>query len=103
MSIFVKSKLRHASEALRTITLGDGIQILNYIKEHPGTDVQSIYKSIGIEQSSCSLKLRELKDFGFVKSERKGKNVHYNVNMLKIAPYIEFAETMSNNESYKRF
>ena len=79
-----EEKLKFAAESLRAITHELRLKILDYIDKNPGTSVNSIYYSLGLEQSITSQHLRILRSNNLVKAKRDGKQILYSLNYKKI-------------------
>ena len=83
-NVIHENKLFTATGHLRAITHSLRLQILNYIDKNPGTSVNNIYNSLGLEQSITSQHLRILRNSELVASKRDGKQILYSVNYKKL-------------------
>lgn len=73
------------------------LKIINLLRKG-SKNVSEIVKEIGMDQTSVSHNLSRLKHCGFVKSERKGKFIYYNLNKKTIDPLMEIIDDhMSDN------
>jgi ArsR family transcriptional regulator len=80
-----EDQLEDASELLRAVTHHLRLKILDYIDKNPHTNVNSIYNSLGLEQSITSQHLRILRVANLVIAKRNGKQILYSVNYDKIS------------------
>lgn len=79
------NSLHISSEMLRAVAHPIRMKILEFISQHPSTNVNKIYNSLQLEQSITSQHLRILKDVGLVDAHRKGKYIHYTINFDKVS------------------
>lgn len=83
-NVIHENKLCSAADHLRAITHNLRLKILDYIDKNPGTSVNNIYNSLGLEQSITSQHLRILRNSELVASKRYGKQILYSVNYKKL-------------------
>lgn len=88
--------LEDASELLRAITHHLRLSILNYIDKNPLTNVNSIYNSLGLEQSITSQHLRILRVAKLVIANRSGKQILYSVNYDKLSQIQQAIQSFLN-------
>lgn len=74
------NKINAAYRAYKVLTHQDAIRIVNYIGQKEPVTVGKIYRTLKLEQSHCSQRLRFLRQAGLVTCERYGKNIMYSIN-----------------------
>lgn len=77
--VFQADKLQSSSEVLRALAHPLRLDLVQFIRTAGWVSVQTIYQSLGIEQSLTSQHLRILRRAGLVITERDGKHVNYHV------------------------
>lgn len=93
-----EDRLEDASELLRAVTHHLRLKILDYIDKNPQTNVNSIYNSLGLEQSITSQHLRILRVANLVIAKRNGKQILYSVNYNKISQINEAVQDFLQHE-----
>ncbi len=73
-------KLQYACELMRALAHPLRLKILKFIDENGGDNVNSIYGSLGIEQSVTSQHLKILRLAGVLSSEKNGKFIKYTID-----------------------
>ncbi len=91
-STFPADKLRSSLEALRAVAHPLRMRILEYLDRHRRSNVNNLYKDLGLEQSLASQHLRVLRLAGVVIPERDGKYIHYLVDYSRVAEVAHFAD-----------
>lgn len=92
-----EDQLEDASELLRAITHHLRLSILDYIDKNPQTNVNSIYNSLGLEQSITSQHLRVLRVAKLVIAKRNGKQILYSVNYDKLSQIDHAIQSFLNS------
>lgn len=64
---------------------GKGLDILLYIKTHPGCNVKQIHLDLGIDQVTTSVALNEMKKVGIVDCNKEWYNRIYKI----INPFVD--------------
>lgn len=82
-------ELSRSSEILRALTHPLRMRILEFIDQNDLINVNKIYSSLDLEQSITSQHLRILRQADLVKTERRGKFIHYSVNRERLARTIK--------------
>lgn len=87
--ILSKDQLTSAAKVLKVIAHPVKLEILQVLRDHPPMDVTSLCESIGAscEISMMSHHLAKMKDNGVLNSEKRGKQVYYQIadqSILKI-------------------
>jgi DNA-binding transcriptional ArsR family regulator len=93
-----EDQLEDASELLRAITHQLRLKILDYIDKNPHTNVNSIYNSLGLEQSITSQHLRILRVAKLVIAKRNGKQILYSLNYDKLSQINQAIQAFLNPE-----
>lgn len=97
--ILVENNSLHlSSEILRAVTHPIRMKILEFISQHPSTNVNKIYTSLQLEQSIASQHLRTLRDVGLVHAHRKGKYIHYTINFDKVSQIDKAVKNFFDSE-----
>lgn len=91
-----EDQLEDASELLRAVTHHLRLSILDYIDKNPQTNVNSIYNSLGLEQSITSQHLRILRVAKLVIAKRSGKQILYSLNYDKLAQMNQAIKSFLN-------
>lgn len=86
-----KSLVIDIRETIRAINHGVRQIILQYVIAHPHCHVNSIYKTLGLEQSITSSFLHQLADVGIVKLEDNGRCVQVEVDQEKLKNVYRWA------------
>lgn len=73
-------QLEVSAEILRAVNHVLRMEILAYIDQNEGINVNKIYSALNLEQSITSQHLRILRLAGLVNTERNGKYIYYSVN-----------------------
>jgi DNA-binding transcriptional ArsR family regulator len=73
-----------AKEKLRAILNPLRVKIIQTISNYGETDVTAIYKKLRIEQSVCSVMLKDLRGANLVTTRREGKQIFYSVNSSEV-------------------
>lgn len=60
------------------------ISLLNLINDRQPVNVQTIYANLNLEQSITSQHLRVMREASVVLTQRKGKEIYYSVNFIKL-------------------
>jgi len=76
--------VKRASATLRAINHKLRQAIIKLLEEKKGMTVTEIYVKLRIEQSVASQHLAILRRAEFVKTDRDGKNIHYNLNYTRL-------------------
>jgi len=76
--------LAKANQTIRALAHALRLDILSYIDQHPGTNVNSIYNALELEQSITSQHLRILRQAELVSYVREGKQILYSLNYPKL-------------------
>ena len=76
--------LDQANQTIRALAHALRLDILSYIDKHPGTNVNSIYNALELEQSITSQHLRILRQAELVIYERQGKQILYTLNYSRL-------------------
>lgn len=74
----------NAYNSLRVLAHDLRLKILNYIYGAKEINVNSIYNSLGLEQSITSQHLKLLRDEKYVKTRKEGKKIYYCLNIERI-------------------
>lgn len=72
------NKIQNAAEGVRALAHPLRLAILEFIDTHPDTNVNSIYRFLGIEQSVASQHLKILEQANIVEADKDGKYIHLN-------------------------
>ncbi len=83
-SLIDENSLFHSSEILRALTHPLRLSLVQFIDNEGETNVNKIYKTLGLEQSITSQHLKILRQADLVKTKREGKYVIYSLNYQKI-------------------
>lgn len=86
-------KLTESTQIMRSIVHPIRLEMLEFIKNNPWTDVQTIYQSLEIEQSLASQYLAMLRQANVVLTKRQGKHILYHINSTK---YVKVHNAISN-------
>ena len=78
------------------------LRIINYIHSQRITNVNSIYRTLEIEQSITSQHLRILREAGVVEHERDGKFVHYQLNYDLVEQATNAVKTFTHSDEIYR-
>jgi DNA-binding transcriptional ArsR family regulator len=70
-------------------------QILTFLHENKRTDVTSVYKKLGLEQSVASSHLAILRKAGVVTRQRERRFAYYSVNHKRLEEISEIAGKLS--------
>lgn len=84
MNPFNLDSLAKANQTIRALAHALRLDILSYIDQHPGTNVNSIYNALELEQSITSQHLRILRQAELVSYVREGKQILYSLNYAKL-------------------
>lgn len=82
---FAAEHLAASTETLRALAHPLRLDIVNLLRANGWVTVQSIYQSLGLEQSLTSQHLRVLRRADLVVAQRDGKHVSYRVNAERYA------------------
>lgn len=77
--VFQADQLQSSTEVLRALAHPLRLDLIHFIRRSGWVSVQTIYQSLGIEQSLTSQHLRILRRAGLVVTERDGKHVNYHL------------------------
>lgn len=78
--VFDSVKLDYSTELMRALAHPLRLRIIEYIDSQSSTNVNSIYNTLGLEQSITSQHLRILKLAKVLKGTKDGKYMFYSVN-----------------------
>lgn len=78
--LFQTEKLEKIKDFLAVIQQGERQDVLSTLKEKGTLTASEVHCSLRIEQSTCSLHLKKLKEYALVVARSEGKNVYYSVN-----------------------
>lgn len=84
MNPFNLKYLDQANQTIRALAHALRLDILSYIDQHPGTNVNSIYNALELEQSITSQHLRILRQAELVSYVREGKQILYSLNYPRL-------------------
>ncbi|WBM75675.1 ArsR/SmtB family transcription factor [Saprospira grandis] len=84
MNPFNLKYLDQANQTIRALAHALRLDILSYIDQHPGTNVNSIYNALELEQSITSQHLRILRQAELVNCVREGKQILYSLNYPRL-------------------
>lgn len=93
----IASAAKLAKQVFRAFVHPLRLRILNFIGEHPGTNVTTIYQMLHLEQSVASLHLSILRSCGLVTTTRNGKQVHYSVNNDALETLLLTSQRINRN------
>ena len=99
--VFTSDKLKTSTELMRALAHPLRLRILEYIDQQGTTNVNKIYRSLGIEQSITSQHLRIMRIAGVIDSERDGKYVHYTINYPIVQRAKKAVDRFLSKEHYK--
>ena len=88
MSRIRNQDLKKASMILRAYAHPLRLMILAFIDEQKTVNVNSIYKTLKLEQSITSQHLRILRTAGIVITRRDGKMIHYSIDYKAVEKNI---------------
>lgn len=77
-------KAAKAAKVTRAINHKLRMKLLEYLIDHPGTNVTKLYVHFRLEQSVASQHLAILRKEGLVTTDREGKEIRYSVNQDKL-------------------
>lgn len=92
-----KNKLETAIEILRALNHPLRLKILKFIHNKKRSNVNSIYRTLKLEQSVTSQHLSILRDTNLVIDKREGKNIYYSIDYDMLSKYINAIDTYSLN------
>ena len=84
MNPFNLKYLDQANQTIRALAHALRLDILSYIDQYPGTNVNSIYNALELEQSITSQHLRILRQAKLVNCVREGKQILYSLNYPRL-------------------
>lgn len=99
--VFTTDKLKTSTELMRALAHPLRLRILEYIDQQGTTNVNKIYRSLGIEQSITSQHLRIMRIAGVLDSDRDGKYVHYTINYEIVQRAKNAVDRFLSKEYYK--
>ena len=99
--VFTSDKLKTSTELMRALAHPLRLRILEYIDQQGSTNVNKIYRSLGIEQSITSQHLRIMRMAGVLDSDRDGKYVHYSINYPIVQRAKIAVDRFLSKEHYK--
>lgn len=87
-------KTEKAALVFRALNNGFRQQLLNYLRQHPGSMVTKIYEALDWEQSVASQHLAVLRRAGIVKTERNGKAIFYSLDESRLQEIEQIADQL---------
>ncbi|MBL7772455.1 MAG: helix-turn-helix transcriptional regulator [Chitinophagaceae bacterium] len=90
--------VKKAAAILRAINHKLRQSIIKLLEEKPAMTVTEIYVKLRVEQSVASQHLAILRRAEFVKTSRDGKNIHYALNMKRLAEVNTFVKQLLSDE-----
>lgn len=95
--LFQTKKLEKIKDFLAVIQQGERQDILTTLTEKGTITASEVHCSLRIEQSTCSLHLKQLKGYGLVTDKRDGRAVYYSVNEENLKKAQILINTMYDN------
>ena len=90
--------LKSGAYVLRAIRHKLRMQMIQLIQKKGAVKVMDIYKTLKLEQSVASQHLAILRKEGFVKTERRGKEIYYSVSQSRFHAVDKFVRQLLRNE-----
>ncbi|HEU4903183.1 MAG TPA: metalloregulator ArsR/SmtB family transcription factor [Flavisolibacter sp.] len=85
---------KKAALVLRAVNHKLRQQVITYLRQHPGTNVTALYVHFRLEQSIASQHLAILRRQGLVTATRRGKQILYSVNEIRLQEVQQLAAAM---------
>lgn len=85
-----------AASVLRSVNHGLRNKMVAFISKKQPTNVTSIYKALGLEQSVASQHLKILRKSGILQFQREGKQILYRVNETRLKQINDLAAQLAN-------
>lgn len=95
--LFQTKKLEEIKNFISIIQQGERQDILSTLIEKGTITASEVHCSLRIEQSTCSVHLKQLKKYGLVTDKRDGRAVYYSVNEDNLKKSQILINTMYDN------
>ena len=90
-------KSKKAALVFRAINNKLRQQIIQFLIDHPKTNVSNLYRTMRIEQSGASQHLAILRQQGIAVTERNGKEIYYSINQERVQEIELIADQLLKN------
>lgn len=90
-----EDKLEQAAKVLKILAHPISLRIIRILSEQPELNVSAVQAKLNRDQTTVSRHLIRLKDYGFLASARKGKEIHYSLTDLSIIHIPELLLSLS--------